>query len=65
MMNFSVDNMIGLSAGASMCLLSFSGMKCINSPCDSSKACSKANMNLGLSSLGVTGALVIYKYLRL
>ena len=65
MMNFSVDNMIGLSAGASMCLLSFSGMKCINSPCDSSKACSKANMNLGLSSLGLTGALVIYKYLRL
>ena len=63
-MNFSIDNMIGLSAGASMCLLSFSGLKCVYTPCDTNKLCVKSNFKLGLSSLGVTGVLLIYKNLR-
>jgi hypothetical protein len=63
-MNFSVDNLIGLGGGLSLTFFSISGAKCINSPEDKQKGCSKTNMNLGLGIMGTTGALMVYKHLR-
>ena len=91
LLSIIIDRGIGISLGAGLTLLSFSGLKCINSnsssytntidcsnitscppmnPCGQTqrdcitKKCSKVNMNLGLSSLLLSGVLITYKYIR-
>ena len=70
-----IDRLIGISGGLTLLFGSVSGLKCINScsrssgGCEpdsgpSNKTCSKANMNLGLASMGVTGALMVYKHIK-
>jgi len=72
-----IDRLIGLSSGLTLFFGSISGLKCVNGPrsspaihCDgtpicgsSSKSCSRTNMNLALTSMGVTGGLLMYKHL--
>ena len=74
--NISLNNLIDTSAGVSLLTLSVSGLMCTRgmrnnqntsenacvSKCN--KSCSSVNFNLGLSSLGVTGALLLYRGLR-
>ena len=73
-----IDRLIGLSTGLTLFFGSVSGLKCVNGPrstgptihsdgtplCgSSSKSCSRTNMNLALTSMGVTGGLLMYKHL--
>ena len=76
--NYSLNNLIDASAGISLLHLSVSGLMCSRGSknscyssnnqtnCDSSTktSCSITNFNLGLSSLALTGTLLIYRGLR-
>jgi len=67
----SIDRAIGVSIGFGLTFLSISGLKCVNcqeqcnrtesKKCPKSNKCSKVNMNLGLSSFGIAGGLIVYK----
>ena len=77
----NIDNLIQTSAGVTLSSLSVSGLMCINTLCsrtDSSSSCpcpgepnspglhcSRINLNIGLSAMGVTGALMVYRGLRM
>ena len=77
MFNFSLNNMIDASAGLTLLHLSLSGIMCHRNRSQSSSnssdqgcvsnnrtSCSMTNFNLGASSAGLTGALLLYRGLR-
>jgi hypothetical protein len=78
-MRLNIDSLIQTSAGISLSTLSISGLMCINTICtkpqnDESNNCpvnspglhcSRINLNIGLSAMGITGTLLVFRGLRM
>ena len=76
----NIDNLIQTSAGFTLSTLSVSGLMCINTLCSRTRSDTNSssncpcpvepnspglNLNIGLSAMGVTGALMVYRGLRM
>jgi hypothetical protein len=71
-MRLDIDRMIQAGTGVALSHLSVSGIMCINRASGDGSGpingpalkCSRINLNLGLSAMGLTGLLLVYKSVR-